>query len=231
MMTDPISKWQRVTGWVLSGILAFVFLPSAFFKVAQPAGFLDEWTRTYPASSALPIGVVEVTLFVLYLVPKTRYLGGLLMLAYLGGAVATHLHAGDGMFFVPVLVGVSVTVFLMVHLLPGDPATIMLAGSPASAEDIENLRHELGLDRPIYVQYATWMGHVLQGDLGKSIHTRRAVLKEITTVFPSTLRLALAAMAVALTLGISLGILAALRQNSWLDSGSMRIFGSPGPST
>ena len=106
MEQAPIPRWQVVTGWVLSGSLSFVFLPSAFFKIAQPAGFLDEWTRTYPASSALPLGVIEVALFVLYLVPKTRYLGGLLMLAYLGGAVATHLHAGDGMFFVPVIVGV-----------------------------------------------------------------------------------------------------------------------------
>ena len=95
-----------MTGWVLSGILAFVFLPSAFFKIAQPTGFLEEWTKTYPAGPALPLGIVEVALFVLYLVPKTRYLGGLLMLAYLGGAVATHVHARDGMFFVPVLVGV-----------------------------------------------------------------------------------------------------------------------------
>jgi hypothetical protein len=101
-----IPRWQVITGWVLSGLLAFVFLPSAFFKIAQPAGFLDDWSKTYPASSALPIGVIEAAIFALYLVPKTRYLGGLLMLAYLGGAVATHVHAGDGMFFVPVLVGV-----------------------------------------------------------------------------------------------------------------------------
>src|SRR4051812_39317183 len=106
MEQTSIPRWQVVTGWVLSGILALVFLPSAFFKIAQPGNFLEEWTRTYPASSALPIGVIELTLYVLYLVPKTRYLGGLLMLAYLGGAVATHVHANDGMFFVPVLVGV-----------------------------------------------------------------------------------------------------------------------------
>src|SRR6476619_4334960 len=106
MTTDPIPKWQRVTGWVLSGILAVVFLPSAFFKIAQPQGFIEEWSKTYPASAALPLGVIEVTLFVLYLVPKTRYLGGLIMLAYLGGAVATHVQANDGMFFVPVIVGV-----------------------------------------------------------------------------------------------------------------------------
>jgi hypothetical protein len=103
---NPIPKWQRVTGWVLSGLLALVFLPSAFFKIAQPEGFLEEWTKTYPAASALPIGVIEVAIFALYLVPMTRYIGGLLMLAYLGGAVATHVQANDGMFFVPVIIGV-----------------------------------------------------------------------------------------------------------------------------
>jgi hypothetical protein len=65
-----------------------------------------EWGKTYPAGSALPLGVIELALYVLYLVPKTRYLGGLLMLAYLGGSLATHVHANDGMFFVPVIIGV-----------------------------------------------------------------------------------------------------------------------------
>ena len=69
MMTNPIPKWQIVTGWVLSGILALVFLPSAFFKIAQPKGFIEEWSKTYPAASALPLGVIELTLFVLALVP------------------------------------------------------------------------------------------------------------------------------------------------------------------
>lgn len=103
---EPIPKWQRVTGWVLSGVLALVFLPSALFKLAQPEGFIEEWSKTYPARTAVPIGVVELSVFALYLVPKTRYLGGLLMLAYLGGAVATHVHADDGKFFVPVIIGV-----------------------------------------------------------------------------------------------------------------------------
>jgi len=91
MVTDTIPKWRRVTGWVLSGILSLMFLPSAFFKIAQPKGFIEEWSKTYPAGSAMPLGVIELTMFVLYLIPKTRYLGGLLMLAYLGGAVATHV--------------------------------------------------------------------------------------------------------------------------------------------
>ena len=106
MTLTSIPKWQIVTGWVLSGILAFLFLPSAFFKIAQPAGFLEDWTKSYPARAALPLGIIEVTMFVLYLVPKTRYLGGLIMLAYLGGAVATHLHNQDGFFFVPIIVGI-----------------------------------------------------------------------------------------------------------------------------
>jgi len=105
-MTNPIPKWQIVTGWVLSGILAIPFLPSAYFKIAQPKGFLEEWSKTYPANSAVPIGVIELVIFLLYLIPKTRYIGGLLMLAYLGGAVATHVHANDGKFFVPVIIGV-----------------------------------------------------------------------------------------------------------------------------
>lgn len=106
MTQTSIPKWQFVTGWVLSGILAIVFLPSAYFKIAQPAGFLEGWAKTYPAGTARPLGIIELTLFVLYLVPKTRYLGGLIMLAYLGGAVATHVHAEDGKFFVPIVVGI-----------------------------------------------------------------------------------------------------------------------------
>ena len=106
MTLNPVPKWQRVTGWVLSGILTFVFVPSAFFKLTQPEGFIEEWTKTYPAAAARPLGIIELALFVLYLVPKTRYLGGLIMLAYLGGAVATHLHSGDGLFFVPAVIGV-----------------------------------------------------------------------------------------------------------------------------
>lgn len=106
MAETSIPKWQIVTGWVLSGILGLVFLPSAFFKIAQPPGFVEGWSKSYPAGAARPIGIVELLIFVFYLVPKTRYLGGLFMLAYLGGAVATHLHAEDGKFPVPIVVGI-----------------------------------------------------------------------------------------------------------------------------
>jgi hypothetical protein len=106
MTQTSIPKWQIVTGWVLSGILALVFLPSAFFKIAQPEGFLEGWTKSYPIGAARPLGIIELTTFVLYLIPKTRYLGGLILLAYLGGAVATHVHNDDGFFPVPVVVGI-----------------------------------------------------------------------------------------------------------------------------
>jgi peptide/nickel transport system permease protein len=121
----------------------------------------------------------------------------------------------------PVLFGVSIAVFMMIHLLPGDPATIMLQGAPASADDIAELRHQLGLDRPLQDQYISWVSRALQGDLGNSIHTRRSVTKEIFAVFPSTLRLAFAAIGVALALGVTMGVIAAIRQNTWLDSLSM----------
>lgn len=106
-MTQPsIPKWQFVTGWVLSGVIGLLFLPSAFFKIVQPAGFLDGWVKSYPAGAARPLGLVELLMFVLYIVPKTRYLGGLVMLAYLGGAVATHLHMSDPLLVAPILVGI-----------------------------------------------------------------------------------------------------------------------------
>lgn len=124
---------------------------------------------------------------------------------------------------VPVLIGVSIAVFMMIHLLPGDPATIMLQGAPATAQDIQNLRHQLGLDEPLYVQYFRWADRVLHGDFGISIHTRRPVLTEIRTVFPSTIQLAVAAMIVALALGVTLGVIAALKQNTWIDTVSMGI--------
>ena len=124
---------------------------------------------------------------------------------------------------IPVLFGVSIAVFAMIHMLPGDPATIMLQGSPASREDIENLRHELGLDEPVYVQYLKYLGRATRGDMGQSIHTRRSVTKEILAVFPETIKLAVAAMVVAILMGTALGIIAAVRQNTWLDTASMGV--------
>ena len=103
---SALPKWQVITGRVLSGLLLIPFLPSAYFKIVQPGEFLENWTKGYPAGAARPLGVIELTCLVLYLIPKTRVLGGLLLVAYLGGAVATHVHAADGNWPLPVVVGI-----------------------------------------------------------------------------------------------------------------------------
>ncbi|HEX2439828.1 MAG TPA: ABC transporter permease [Methylomirabilota bacterium] len=123
---------------------------------------------------------------------------------------------------VPVLFGVSLLVFAVMHLAPGDPAAIML-GAQATREDIARLHRELGLDRPLPVQYARWLGRVVQGDLGRSIPLGREVLPEVLTRFRATLILTGGALAVALLIGVPAGIVSATRQYSWLDRLSMGI--------
>jgi len=123
---------------------------------------------------------------------------------------------------VPVLFGVSLLVFAVMHLAPGDPAAIML-GAQATREDVTRLHRELGLDRPLVVQYARWLGRVVQGDLGRSIPLGREVLPEVLTRFRATLILTGGALLVALAIGVPAGIVSATRQYSWLDRLSMGI--------
>lgn len=121
---------------------------------------------------------------------------------------------------VPTLVGISLLVFLMIHLVPGDPAQIML-GERADAEAVEALRREMGLDQPFHVQFLRFFGDVLSGDLGRSIRTQERVGREILWRFPATVELALAAMAIAVVGGVGLGLLAASRRGGLLDYASM----------
>jgi peptide/nickel transport system permease protein len=123
---------------------------------------------------------------------------------------------------IPVLVGVSLLVFAVMHLSPGDPAAIML-GAQATREDVERLHRDLGLDRALPVQYARWMGRVLQGDLGRSIPLGREVLPEVLVRFKATLILTGGALLVALLIGVPAGIVSATRQYTWLDRLSMGI--------
>jgi len=109
---------------------------------------------------------------------------------------------------VPSLIGVSILVFSMSHLVPGDPVAIML-GERATSADMARLRAQLGLDRPLYIQYAEFVGRAVQGDLGTSIRTGRPVLQEIVEQFPSTLALTLAAIVIAAVAGILAGTLSA----------------------
>ncbi|MGH2360300.1 MAG: ABC transporter permease, partial [bacterium] len=104
---------------------------------------------------------------------------------------------------VPVLLGISFLVFLLVHLVPGDPVRVMMqdVGSP---EQVERMRRQLGLDRPLYEQYASFVVRAVRGDLGRSIHTRRPVAQEIAFRIPYTVRMALATMLVAIVMGIGL---------------------------
>lgn len=117
---------------------------------------------------------------------------------------------------IPVLVGVATLVFLLIHLVPGDPAQAML-GERASPEDIAQLRERLGLDRPLVVQYASFMTGVATGDLGTSLRTEQPVAKAIAERIPATFELALASMFVAVVLAIPLGILAAERAGTRVD--------------
>ena len=123
---------------------------------------------------------------------------------------------------VPVLFGVSVLVFAVLHLAPGDPAAIML-GAQATKEDVVRLHRDLGLDQPLAVQYVRWMGHVLQGDLGRSIPLGRAVLPEVLLRFKATLVLTAGALLIAILLGLSAGIVSAVKQYTWLDRISMGV--------
>jgi len=135
------------------------------------------------------------------------------------------------LLLVPVLAGVSVVVFLVLHLAPGDPAEIML-GPQATQEDVARLRADLGLDRPLPLQYAQWMAHVLQGDLGRSIRMRQPVLGEVLLRFRATLLLTATALAISTLGGIALGVLSAARPRSLIDRLSTlgAIFGASMPS-
>jgi len=117
---------------------------------------------------------------------------------------------------IPTLWGVATIVFFLIHLTPGDPALAIL-GPHATAESVTELRYNLGLDQPLHVQYAKFMGRLLQGDLGRSLVTEQPVLIETLRPFPYTVQLAVAGIVIALLLGIPVGIISAVRRNTLLD--------------
>ena len=117
---------------------------------------------------------------------------------------------------VPVLLFASVAVFLMVYLVPGDPVLAVLGGE-ARPEQVEAMRKEMGLDRPLVVQYGRWLGRVVRGDLGVSFINSYPVWSLIGLKLPATLALSVGALTVALAISLPLGILAAVRQGSWVD--------------
>lgn len=117
---------------------------------------------------------------------------------------------------IPVLLGISFLLFFMLRMLPGDPAQV-LAGQMATPEEVELIRHQLGLDRPIHVQYTFFLGRLVQFDLGRSARTQNPVSEEIWARLPNTVLLAVVAITLACLFGIPAGIISAVRPYSLLD--------------
>ena len=120
------------------------------------------------------------------------------------------------LYAIPVLIGMSLLLFVLLRLLPGDPAQV-LAGQMASQEDVQRIRVELGLDKPIYVQYGHFLFNLARLDLGKSARTQNPVSEEIADYLPNTLLLSTVAIFLACLFGIPAGIISAIRPNTWLD--------------
>jgi peptide/nickel transport system permease protein len=117
---------------------------------------------------------------------------------------------------IPILLGVSAVAFLLIHLLPGDPAIAYL-GEHATPESIARVQHEFGLDKPLPVQYGLYLWHVAQGNFGESLDSHRKVIDEFIPRFPATIELSLGAITIALLVGIPIGLLSASRPNSVFD--------------
>jgi peptide/nickel transport system permease protein len=117
---------------------------------------------------------------------------------------------------IPTLLGVTIVVFLLVRMIPGDPARV-IAGLLAGEDEVQRIRVELGLDRPIHIQYGIFLNHLLRGNLGKSAATRAPVTEEIGTRLRATVQLAISSIVVATAAGLAAGIVSATRQYSALD--------------
>lgn len=120
---------------------------------------------------------------------------------------------------VPIALLVATLVFSLIHLIPGDPVEMML-GEGAQRSQVEELRHDLGLDRPLATQYLSFLAGLVRADLGMSLHFREPVIEILVRHYPATLELTLASMVVALLVSIPLGVLAASHRNRWLDHSS-----------
>lgn len=124
------------------------------------------------------------------------------------------------LLIIPVLIGVSLLVFLVLSLAPGDPVVSML-GANASEEDIQNLREELGINDPLLVQYFRYVGNALKGDFGISYKNQLPVINQVLDRFPNTLLIASGAIIFSLIIGIPIGIISARKQYSFIDNATM----------
>ena len=117
---------------------------------------------------------------------------------------------------IPVLLGISLLLFLMLRMLPGDPAQV-LAGEMATPEEVEIMRKQLGLDKPIYIQYGAFLSRLVRLDLGRSARTQNQVIEEVWARLPNTIVLAVVAITLACLFGIPAGIISAVRPYTWMD--------------
>ena len=120
---------------------------------------------------------------------------------------------------IPILLLVSIMVLSLIHLIPGDPVTVIL-GTEATPEAEAALRRQLGLDRPLVIQYLAWLGNLLRGDLGRSLSDRTPVIEQIMQRLPVTIELALGSFLVALLIAVPAGLLSATRRRSVVDYSS-----------
>ncbi len=118
--------------------------------------------------------------------------------------------------FASVIFGVLVLTFLLIHLVPGDPVEVML-GESASAADREALREQLGLNQPLIVQFGHYLNSLAHGDLGQSIHTKTPIIELFKTRYPASIKLAILSLIIGVTIGVPLGVYAALKAGHWQD--------------
>jgi peptide/nickel transport system permease protein len=124
---------------------------------------------------------------------------------------------------IPVVWGVTTLVFFLMRVLPGDPAQLMLSSTGGSSEQIDRLRHSLGLDEPLLVQYGRFVEGAVHGDLGPSFRSSEPVTTQIMQQLPSTIRLTVASLLIATVVGVTLGVASAIWQHTWVDSFAMSI--------
>ncbi len=122
---------------------------------------------------------------------------------------------------IPTVFLITVVVFLMLHLSPGDPVLVFIGDKQSTPEQREKIREDMGLNRPLHVQYLTYMGNALRGDLGRSLQTNVPVMSQIVNRLPWTIELSFAALFIASVIGISVGIIAALYHNTIIDTLAM----------
>src|SRR6266545_4015592 len=123
---------------------------------------------------------------------------------------------------IPVIVGISFLIFLLMHIAPGDPVTLLL-GDDATPADVERTRHEWGLDKPLLVQYWDFLSRAITGDFGRSLKFNESVMKLIGERLPATLELAFVSLCIAIMIAVPLGVYSAIKHNSFLDHAGMSV--------